>query len=143
MLTTFHQDEQVFASLKAGARGYVLKDAAPAAIVTAVRAAGHGQATLPPALATRVVEQFTVLAQREVNPDTLTERELAVLGCMAQGLPYKAIATQLHITTSTVQYHVTDILQKLHVSSRGEAVAVAGQQGLFPGEITPRLDGGK
>ena len=127
----FDQDEQVFASLKAGARGYVLKDAAPETIVAAVRAASHGETSLPPTLATHVVERFAVLAQREVDPDALTERELEILACMARGLPYKAIAAQLNVTTHTVQYHVTNILQKLHVGNRGEAVAVAVQRGLL------------
>lgn len=131
VLTMFDQDEQLFASLKAGARGYVLKDAAPDTIVAAVRAASHGESALSPTLATRVVERFTALAQREVDPDALTARELELLTYMAQGLPYKAIAAQLHVTTHTVQYHVTNILQKLHVGNRSEAVAVAGQWGLL------------
>jgi DNA-binding NarL/FixJ family response regulator/signal transduction histidine kinase len=131
ILTTFDQDEQIFASLQAGARGYVLKDAAPATIVAAVRAASQGQASLPPTLTTRLVDRFAVLAQREGNPDTLTERELEILACMAQGLAYKTIAAQLSITTSTVQYHVTHILRKLGVRSRGEAVAAARHQGLL------------
>jgi DNA-binding NarL/FixJ family response regulator/signal transduction histidine kinase len=131
MLTIFDQDEQVFASLKAGARGYVLKDAAPETVIEAVRAASHGESSLPPKLATRLVERFSVLAQREIDPDALTERELEVLGYMAKGLPYKAIAAQLNVTTHTVQYHVTNILQKLHVGNRGEAVAVAVQKGLL------------
>ena len=88
----FDQDEQVFAGLKAGARGYVLKDAPPATIVAAVRAAGQGQATLAPALTTRLVERFTVLARREADPDALTERELAILAGLAEGQPYKEIA---------------------------------------------------
>lgn len=131
VLTMFDQDEQLFASLKAGARGYVLKDAAPETIVAAVRAASHSESALPPTLATRVVERFSVLAQREVDPDALTKRELKVLGYMTQGLPYKAIAVQLNVTTHTVQYHVTNILQKFHVGNRGEAVAVALQRGLL------------
>jgi DNA-binding NarL/FixJ family response regulator len=131
VLTMFDQDEQVFASLKAGARGYVLKDAAPETIVAAIRAASHGQSSLSPRLATRVVERFTVLARREVDPDALTEREVEVLRYMAKGLPYKLIAAQLNVTTHTVQYHVTNILQKLHARNRGEAVAVAVQQRLL------------
>jgi DNA-binding NarL/FixJ family response regulator/signal transduction histidine kinase len=131
VLTMFDQDEQVFASLKAGARGYVLKDAGAEAIVAAIRAASHGQSSLPPRLATRVVERFTLLARREVDPDTLTKRELEVLRYMAKGLPYKAIAAQLNVTTHAVQYHVTNILQKLHARNRAEAVALAVQQGLL------------
>jgi DNA-binding NarL/FixJ family response regulator len=131
ILTTFDQDEQIFASLQAGARGYVLKDAAPATIVAAVRAASQGQAALPPTLTTRVVNRFAVLAQREVNPDTLTAREVEILTGMAHGTPYKTLAAQLSITTSTVQYHVTHILRKLGVRSRGEAVAIARQLGML------------
>jgi DNA-binding NarL/FixJ family response regulator len=131
ILTTFDQDEQIFASLKAGARGYVLKNAAPATLLAAVRAAGQGQSALPPAMTTRVVERFNLLAQREADPDALTEREMEILGYMGQGLPYKQIAAQLHITAKTVQYHVTHILRKLHVGSRGEAVAAAVERGLL------------
>ncbi len=131
ILTVFDQDEEVFAALKAGARGYLLKDATPAAIVAAVRAARRGESSLTPTLATRVMNRFAVLAQREVDPDALTEREVEILGCMAQGMPYKQIGTQLNITAKTVQYHTGNILQKLHVGSRGEAVAVATERGLL------------
>ena len=131
ILTTFDQDEQVFAALKAGARGYVLKDAPPETLVAAVRAASQGQSALPPAMTTRVVARLNVLARREEDPDALTPRELAILEYMAQGLPYKQIAAQLHITAKTVQYHVTHILQKLHVRSRGEAVAAAVERGVL------------
>ncbi len=131
ILTVFDQDEEVFAALKAGARGYLLKDATPAAIVAAVRAARRGESSLTPSLATRVMNRFAVLAQREVDPDALTEREVGILACMAQGMPYKQIGTQLNITAKTVQYHTRNILQKLHVGSRGEAVAVATERGLL------------
>ncbi len=131
ILTVFDQSEEVFAALKAGARGYLLKDATPAAVIAAVRAAGRGEASLAPALATRVMDRFAVLAQREVDPDALTEREMEILGCIAQGMPYKQIGAKLNITAKTVQYHVRNILQKLHAGSRGEAVAVATERGLL------------
>jgi len=131
ILTVFDQAEEVFAGLKAGARGYLLKDAAPATVIAAVRAASRGESSLAPALATRVMDRFAVLARREVDPDALTVREMDILGCMAQGMPYKQIGAQLNITTKTVQYHVRNILQKLHVASRGEAVAVAAERGLL------------
>lgn len=131
ILTIFDQDEEIFAALKAGARGYLLKDATPEAIIAAVRAACAGESSLAPALATRVMDRFAVLAQREVDPDALTERELEILRCMAQGMPYKQIGTQLSITAKTVQYHVRNILQKLHSGSRGEAVAAATERGLL------------
>ena len=78
-----------------------------------------------------MVDRFAILAQREVDPDALTERELEILARMAKGTPYKEIAAQLNVTTHTVQYHVTNILQKLHVGNRGEAVAAAVQRGLL------------
>ncbi len=131
ILTVFDQDDEVFAALKAGARGYLLKDATPAAVIAAVRAAGRGQSSLAPALETRIMDRFAVLARREVDPDALTERETEILGWIAQGMPYKQIGTQLNITPKTVQYHVRNILQKLHVSSRGEAVAAATERGLL------------
>lgn len=75
--------------------------------------------------------RFAVLARREVNPDALTERDLEILGCMARGMSYKHVGAHLNITAKTVQYHVRNILQKLHVGSRGEAVAVATERGLL------------
>lgn len=131
ILTVFDQAEEVFAALKAGARGYLLKDATPAAVIAAVRAAGRGESALAPALVTRVMDRFAVLARREVDPDALTEREMEILGCMSEGMPYKQIGMELNITAKTVQYHVRNILQKLHVASRGEAVAVATERGLL------------
>jgi DNA-binding NarL/FixJ family response regulator/signal transduction histidine kinase len=131
ILTVFDQNEEVFAALKVGARGYLLKDATPATVIAAVRAANRGQSSLAPALATRVMDRFAVLAQREVDPDALTEREMEILDCIAQGMPYKQIGAQLNIATKTVQYHVRNILQKLHAGSRGEAVAVATERGLL------------
>jgi len=131
ILTVFDQDEQVFASLKAGARGYVLKDAPSQTIVEAVRAASHGQSSLPPKVATRVVERFAVLASQEVDPNALTVRELEVLGYMAKGTPYKEIATLMNITVNTAQYHAKNIMQKLDVRNRSEAVEMATQRGLL------------
>ena len=131
VLTMFDQDDQVFASLKAGARGYVHKDAAPETIIAAVRAASQGETSLPAIMTTRVVERLTAVMQREADPDTLTERELVTLRYMAEGMPYKAIAAKLNVTTHTVQYHVTNILHKLHAENRGQAVAAAVQKGIL------------
>jgi DNA-binding CsgD family transcriptional regulator len=127
----------VLAASRPGARGYVLKDAPLETFVAAVRAAGRGQSSLPPSATTRVVDRFAILAQREVDPDALTERELEILARMAKGTPYKEIAAQLNVTTHTVQYRVTNILRKLHVGNWGEAVAAAAQRGCS----TKRNDG--
>lgn len=131
MLTMFGDDEAVFASLQAGARGYVLKDAPPEMFVAAVLAASKGQSLLPPPLATRVVNRLTVLVQQQEAADALTARELEVLQYLAKGLRYKDIAAQLGVTIKTIGYHATNIFQKLQVGSRGEAVAVANERGLL------------
>lgn len=133
VLTTFDQEEHVFAALKAGARGYILKDASPNALLATIRAAARGESLLPIDVATRVVQRFVALAHRETDPDALNTREMEVLRLIALGKPYKEIGVRLHITTKTVQYHVGNILGKLHVRSRGEAVAVALERGLLDG----------
>lgn len=84
MLTMLDQDEAIFASLKSGARGYVLKDA-PLETFVAVRAASHGQSSLPPSATTRLVDRFAILAQRELDPDVLTERGAGDPGKYGQG----------------------------------------------------------
>jgi DNA-binding NarL/FixJ family response regulator len=131
ILTKFSQDEELFAALKAGARGYILKDASAAVIVEAVRDAYHGRASLSHELETRVIDHLAELEQRAVDPDALTVREVEILGYMRQGMSYKEIGAQLNITAKTVNYHVTHILHKLHVRSRGEAVAQALERGLL------------
>lgn len=135
VLTTFDQEEHVFAALKAGARGYLLKDSAPETLLATIRAAARRESLLPTALATRVVDRYVALAQREADPDALNDRELEVLTLIATGAPYKTIAGQLHITPKTVQYHAGNIMGKLQARSRGEAVAVATERGLLASKM--------
>ncbi len=94
ILTVFSQDEELLAALKAGARGYILKDAPSAVIVEAIREALHGRTSLSHELETRVIDHLVGLAQRAEDPDALTEREVEILRYLRQGKLYKEIAAQ-------------------------------------------------
>lgn len=123
LLTTFDTEEDVGKCLEAGARGYLLKDAARTQLVEAIRAIAAGAVYLPPAVAGR-------LAERLPHPD-LTDRELEVLKLVADGLRNKEIAARLHIAESTVKVHVQRILGKLGVADRTHAVTTALKRGLI------------
>ncbi|MDT8305134.1 MAG: response regulator transcription factor [Anaerolineae bacterium] len=126
-LTSFREEELVQAALQAGAIGYLLKDIGATALAEAVRAAHRGQATLAP-------EAAQALIQAAQNPPAaapaFTEREREVLRLMVQGMSNAEIAESLVVSTSTVKFHVSNILSKLGAGSRTEAVAIALQEGL-------------
>jgi DNA-binding NarL/FixJ family response regulator len=141
MLTMFEDDESVFAALKAGARGYVLKDADRGALVRAIRAVAQGDALLGPSIARRVIEQFSAPTPPAPAPATaphiapelfgeLTPRELEVLRLIAQGLRNRDIAERLVISEKTVQNHISNIFAKLQVNDRSQAIVRALQGGL-------------
>ena len=134
ILTIYRDDANVFAALKAGATGYVLKDAPPAETVAAVRAAAKGEAILDPAIATRVITEFNRLWKSEPEPDerfaALSDRELEVLRALASGGRNKEIGEKLFIAEKTVKNHVSAILWKLHVNTRAEAALLAARRGL-------------
>jgi DNA-binding NarL/FixJ family response regulator/signal transduction histidine kinase len=131
VVTTFQTDDSVREALGAGARGYLLKDAEPADLVAAVRAAHRGETPLAPA----VTERLTALALGQAGPanagaGSLNEREREVLQLLAQGARNKEIAARLFIATKTVEYHLSNIYSKLNVSNRTEAVRAAIERGL-------------
>jgi len=141
MLTMFEDDESVFAALKAGARGYVLKDADRGTLVRAIRAVAQGEALLGPSIARRVLEQFSrptppppaPPAPPQLAPELfgeLTPRELDVLRLIAQGLRNRDIAERLVISEKTVQNHISNIFAKLQVNDRSQAIVRALQGGL-------------
>ncbi|MGH4010099.1 MAG: response regulator [Pseudonocardiaceae bacterium] len=134
ILTTYHIDEAVYAALRAGASGFLLKDAAPAEIVNAIRAVAAGEAWLDPAVARRLIDEFA--ARPEPHTPTpaemaqLTPREREVLSLMARGLSNSDVAAQLFISEATVKTHLARVMMKLGVREKAQAVAAAYQTGL-------------
>jgi DNA-binding NarL/FixJ family response regulator len=131
VVTLFQDDDSVFLALRAGARGYVLKDAEEDELVAAIRAVAGGAAMFSPAIATRVLALFATprAATAEAFP-SLTEREREVLELIAQGLPNPRIAQRLGISPKTVGNHVSVIFGKLQVADRAEAIVRAREAGL-------------
>jgi DNA-binding NarL/FixJ family response regulator len=141
LLTTFDDDEYVFEGLRAGAVGYLLKDAPSARLADAIRAAARGESFLQPSVAAKVVAEFTRLAGQApaASPDQraaglaepLTERELEILRLVAAGASNKEIASQLYLAEGTVKNHVTNLLGKLGAAGRLQAVNRARELGLL------------
>jgi DNA-binding NarL/FixJ family response regulator len=135
VLTTYADDESVIAALRAGARGYLTKDASSEEIERAIRDAASGRTRLDPAVQERLVELVTAgNAPAPATPlppgGALTERETEVVQLMAQGLSNREIASQLFVTEATVKTHVNNVFTKLDVSDRAAAVAWAFRTGL-------------
>jgi DNA-binding NarL/FixJ family response regulator len=129
VLTSFADDERLLGAIRAGAAGYLLKNAEPQEVVRAVRAASAGQALLDPAVAARVVES---IADRDTvaGAESLTPRELEVLALIARGRSNKLIARELGIAEKTVKTHVGHVLAKLGVTDRTQAAVIAVRTGL-------------
>ncbi len=127
VLTSFLDDDKLLPALRAGAAGYLLKNAQPQELVRAVRAAHAGEALLDPVVAARIVETF---AGGEAPLDRLTPREREVLELIGRGFPNKRIARELVISEKTVKAHVGHVLAKLGVTDRTQAAVVAVRAGL-------------
>ncbi|MEO8146037.1 MAG: response regulator transcription factor [Bacteroidia bacterium] len=125
MLTGFEDDEKVFASLCAGANGYVLKNANMQSLIQYINEVYHGGAPMTPVIARKVLNQFTKLQPAQIkNEDyNLSSREKDVLQLLVKGKSYKMIADELNISYETVHSHIRRIYQKLQVNSVGEAVS--------------------
>lgn len=123
MLTTYEDSHLIFNSLRAGARGYILKNRPPAELLGAIRQVYEGGAPMSMRIARKVVAFFNELPGPAPESERLTEREAQVLAALAKGLLYKEIGTQLGISENTVRTYVKRIYEKLHVQSRTEAVA--------------------
>jgi DNA-binding NarL/FixJ family response regulator len=132
MLTMFEDDQSVFAAMRAGARGYVLKGAKHDEMLRAIRAVASGEAIFSPRIAARLVSFFA--ASRSVVPEDtfpeLTDREREVLDLMARGDSNADIAQALTISIKTVRNHVSNIFAKLQVADRAQAVIRAREAGL-------------
>jgi DNA-binding NarL/FixJ family response regulator len=132
MVTMFEDDASVFTAMRAGARGYVLKDAAKDDVLSAIRTVGRGGAVFSPGIAARLMDFFTTArpaVPREAFP-TLTEREREMLHLMAQGASNAEISRLLSLSVKTVANYVSNILHKLQVADRKGAVARAREAGL-------------
>jgi DNA-binding NarL/FixJ family response regulator len=133
VVTMFDDDDSVFAAMRAGARGYVLKDAGDEEITRAIWAVGKGEAIFSPAIATRMMQFFDAQARpalpQDMFPD-LTESERSVLRLMAQGVSNDAIAAQLSFSPKTVRNYVSNIFSKLQVADRAQAIVKAREAGL-------------
>lgn len=133
ILTTFDYDEYVFDGIKAGARGYMLKDILATDLLESIRKVYAGESIVQASIATRLIAEFS---QRRTAPsghpyDALSQRELEVLRLLADGMNNKTIATQLALTEGTVKNYVSTILDKLHAANRTHATTIARKQGLI------------
>ena len=132
MVTMFEDDASVFMAMRAGARGYVLKDAEKAEMLRAVRAVGSGEAIFSPAIAARLIDFFAA-PKPSAAPDAfpeLTEREHEILDLIAQGKSNADIAGELVLSPNTVRNYVSNIFSKLQVADRAHAILLARDAGL-------------
>ncbi len=145
-LTTFDLDEYVFGALRAGASGFLLKDAPADELANAVRVVARGDSLLDPGVTRRVIDAFVSTGEprRSGAPSwlaSLTPRELEVLGLLARGLSNLEIARALFVSEATTKTHVSNILAKLHVTDRVQAVIAAYESGVVtPGSQDPSHD---
>jgi DNA-binding NarL/FixJ family response regulator len=142
ILTTYDLDEYIFDAFRAGASGFLLKDAPPEQLVEAIHVAAHGDALLSPSVTRRLVEEFARIPSgtRSVRGlDELTTRELEVLKLIARGHSNSEISDELVVSEATVKTHVAHVLDKLDCRDRVQAVVLAYESGLVrPGAHPPR-----
>ncbi len=137
VLTMFEDDDSVFAAMRAGAKGYLLKDSGGEGVVHAIRAVASGEAVFGPGVAERMIGYFSVsrsAAPQRAFPE-LTEREEEVLSLVAQGKSNQEISRQLFVSLKTVRNHVSNILVKLQVADRAQAVIRARDAGMGGGGV--------
>jgi DNA-binding NarL/FixJ family response regulator len=129
ILTVSEQEPDLYASLRVGAAGYLLKDIAPTELVEAVLAAGRGEPRIPASMAGRLLQELAGAApEPSADPlESLSEREREVLALLAEGLRNREIAERLVISEATVKTHVRHVLEKLHFRNRAEAAAFAAR----------------
>jgi two-component system NarL family response regulator len=140
ILTISDEEEDLFEAIRAGASGYLLKDIPLDEVAEAVRAVHGGQSLINPSMAGKLLTEFATLAKRDteeeeeaqhVAPPKLTDREMEVLKLVARGMNNRDIAKELFISENTVKNHVRNILEKLQIHSRMEAVMIAVRQKLI------------
>jgi two-component system, NarL family, response regulator LiaR len=131
VVTSYHEDEHIFPAIRAGALSYVLKDIDPDDLAEAIRRANAGEAVLNPRVAARMVKELNGERRETVNPfSELTNREMDVLRQIASGKSNQEIAEILVISEKTVKSHITNLLNKLHLTDRTQAAVYAWQEGI-------------
>ncbi|MFG1946976.1 response regulator [Nonomuraea sp. NPDC048826] len=138
VLTTFAEDSNVYAALRAGAVGFLVKDDEPERMVDAIRRAHAGEQLLAPSVLRRVVERF-LDAEEQIGgaPRGLTEREIEVLALVGTGLSNAEIAEELHVGVTTVKTHIAAAMEKLGLRNRIQAAVVAHRSGLVDASFRP------
>ncbi|HET9692619.1 MAG TPA: response regulator transcription factor [Acidimicrobiales bacterium] len=136
MLTVSDEEDDLYEAIKAGANGYLLKEISVEEVAEAIRAVMQGQSLISPSMASKLLNEFNALARRAAQREqlpapVLTARELEVLKLVARGMSNKEVADSLFISENTVKNHVRNILEKLHLHSRMEAVMYAVRQNLL------------
>jgi DNA-binding NarL/FixJ family response regulator len=144
VVTTFDLDEYVYAALRAGARGFLLKDAGPEMLTQAVHAAAHGDALIAPSITARLLGTFagTTPSSPPAQPiEPLTEREEEVLAAVARGRTNREIANELYIALSTTKTHIASLMAKLGARNRVEIAMWAYETGRVPGRKDDSVTG--
>src|SRR5512136_3043456 len=136
MLTTSAEDEDLFEAIKSGASGYLIKNMSSEAFIEALRALEQGVPPFSPGLAAKLLAEFARLAGKEAemgggkdmeNREGLTERQTEVLRLVAAGLAYKEVAQKLEISERTVRFHMTEIMERLHLENRAQVLSYASK----------------
>jgi NarL family two-component system response regulator LiaR len=130
VLTSFAEDEKVYAAIKAGAQGYLMKDALPQDILAAIREVYRGELSMDPSIAHKLMRELQRSSDLPPTEEPLTEREVEVLKLVAQGLTNQEIAERLVISERTVSTHISNILSKLHLANRTQVALYALREGL-------------
>ena len=130
VLTSFADDDKVFAAVKAGAAGYLLKDVRPQELGDAIRTVYRGEALLHPTVAAKLMRELSRSGRRQATPDSLTDRAMDVLRLIARGMSNKEIALDLGVAEKTAKTNVSNLLQKLHLADRTQAALYAVRERL-------------
>lgn len=137
VMTSFAADDKVFPSIKAGALGYLLKDSDPEDLIRMIRQVYHGELSIHPTIARKVIQELKRPAKNPLTPSPITEREVEILQLLAQGMENKEIAARLVVRDATVRTHVSNILRKLQLANRVQATLYALRTGLTSLEDEP------
>jgi len=132
VLTSFPDDDNVYAAIKAGAMGFLLKDSSADYLLDAIRTVSHGESVLHPTIARKLMQEIKQPPKLPPTTEPLTPREVEVLGCLTQGMANQQIANELSVSVRTVTTHVRNILDKLHLANRTQAALYALDKGIIP-----------